>query len=81
MFHDKCFVPEARLELARSCDRGILSPLCLPFHHPGFRVYAFNQVSKKYHFFSPFASASAVRKNNIFQKLESYYFKCVIFFI
>ncbi len=28
-------VPRTRLELVRSCERGILNPLCLPFHHPG----------------------------------------------
>ena len=28
-------VPEAGLEPARVYTRGILSPLCLPFHHPG----------------------------------------------
>ncbi len=31
-------VPRARVELARPySDRGILNPLCLPFHHPGIR--------------------------------------------
>ena len=29
-------MPGTRLELARPFNsRGILSPLCLPFHHPG----------------------------------------------
>ena len=28
-------VPGAGLEPAQPCGRGILSPLCLPFHHPG----------------------------------------------
>ena len=28
-------VPAAGLEPARPCSRGILSPLCLPFHHAG----------------------------------------------
>lgn len=28
-------VPGARLELARDCSHRILSPGCLPFHHPG----------------------------------------------
>ena len=31
-------VPLAGLEPARSCLRGILSPLCLPFHHSGISV-------------------------------------------
>ena len=31
-------VPLAGLEPARSCLRGILSPLCLPFHHSGVSV-------------------------------------------
>ena len=29
-------VPAARLELARPCERQILSLLCLPFHQAGF---------------------------------------------
>ena len=29
------FVPEARLELARYCYRGILSPLCIPIPPSG----------------------------------------------
>ena len=34
-----CFplVPGAGVEPARDCSQGILSPLCLPFHHPGAR--------------------------------------------
>ncbi len=28
-------MPEARVELARRCRHGILSPACLPFHHSG----------------------------------------------
>lgn len=28
-------VPVAGLEPVRCCQRGILSPLCLPFHHTG----------------------------------------------
>lgn len=31
----RVLVPGAGLEPARSCDQGILSPRCLPFHHPG----------------------------------------------
>ena len=31
----KNVVPGARVELARSYEQRILSPLCLPFHHPG----------------------------------------------
>ena len=30
-------VPVAGLEPARPCGQGILSPLCLPFHHTGQR--------------------------------------------
>ena len=30
-------VPRAGLEPARHCCQGILSPRCLPFHHPGLR--------------------------------------------
>jgi hypothetical protein len=30
-------VPGAGLEPARPCEQGILSPWCLPFHHPGGR--------------------------------------------
>ncbi len=33
-----CLVPKAGLEPARSCLPGILSPLCLPFHHFGKHV-------------------------------------------
>ena len=35
-------MPGAGFEPARGCPQGILSPLCLPFHHPGkcFRIYA-----------------------------------------
>ena len=29
------FVPEAGIEPAREYSQGILSPSCLPFHHPG----------------------------------------------
>ena len=28
-------IPRAGVEPARPCGLGILSPLCLPFHHPG----------------------------------------------
>ena len=33
--HQRKIVPGAGLEPARSCDRGILSPLCLPISPPG----------------------------------------------
>jgi site-specific DNA recombinase len=32
---EKMMVPAAGFEPARPCGRGILSPLCLPFHHAG----------------------------------------------
>ena len=35
-------VPVTRLERARCCQRGILSPLCLPFHHTGIFSYLAN---------------------------------------
>lgn len=31
-------VPEVGLEPTRSNEQRILSPLCLPFHHPGLKV-------------------------------------------
>ena len=46
MSYDICSVPGARLELARFCNRGILSPLCLPFHHPG--IFSFLEVRSRF---------------------------------
>ncbi len=37
-----CFnmVPRAGLEPACPCERGILNPLCIPFHHRGIKLGA-----------------------------------------
>jgi hypothetical protein len=44
------YMLRARLELARPFDRGILSPLCLPFHHQS--VVSFINQHMKYKTFS-----------------------------
>jgi hypothetical protein len=58
-------VPRMGLEPIRSCDRGILSPLCIPFHHLGDWYYHVGIISM-------ICQGIAISKGSVLVDLDSF---------